>query len=288
MKICFPLLKQERYSIWKRHLIIFFQCIFIFEINSFAIAANYEKNWQHGKVFRDCTICPELVVIKPGTFLMGSNYGNAKNGPAHWVSIKQPFAIGRFEVTFKEWTSCVSSGSCLHRPDDHNWGEIKRPVINVTWNQAQTYLRWLSKFTGHIYRLPSEAEWEYIDRAGTNTLFWWGNEVGVNNANCRDCGSNWSGKSSAPVGSFQGNPFGLFDTTGNVFEWVQDCWNPSHKGSLVNGLPREAGNCGFRVIRGGSFYYFSKVSQASYRAKNPPQINSYWLGFRVLRELSIE
>ena len=156
------------------------------------------------------------------------------------------------------------------------------------WNQVQKYLEWLSKFTGNKYRLPSEAEWEYIDRAGTNTHFWWGNNVGVNNANCKDCGSNWSGKSSAPVGSFTPNPFGLFDTTGNVFEWVQDCWNSNHNGAFLDGRPRLTGNCGFRVIRGGSFYYFSKVSQAAYRAKNPPQINSYWLGFRVLRELFLE
>ena len=117
-----------------------------------------------------------------------------------------------------------------------------------------------------------------------------GEKVGKNNANCKDCKSKWSDggtlpHGSAPVGSFKPNPFGLYDTTANLFEWVEDCWNPSHRGAPSDGSARKEGNCRYRVIRGGSFYYYSKVGRAAYRAKNPPGVKSYWLGFRVLREL---
>lgn len=239
-----------------------------------------------GTVFRDCPECPELVVVPAGLFIMGSNGTRKTEKPAHRVNITKPFAIGRYEVTFKEWNSCLNAGACTQDPDDHKWGKKGRPVINITWDEALTYIKWLSEKTGFRYRLPSEAEWEYAHRAGTTTDFWWGKEAGENKANCKDCKSEWSAKSSAPVGSFEANPFGLFDTTANVFEWVQDCWNPDHQDAPNTTEPRMTGNCKFRVIRGGSFYYFNKVARASYRAKNPPGVKSYWLGFRVVRELS--
>jgi formylglycine-generating enzyme required for sulfatase activity len=238
-----------------------------------------------GDVFRDCLDCPEMVVVPAGLFIMGSNGKRKTERPARRVNITAPFAVGKYEVTFDQWDACLKDGVCTHKPDDHNWGTNGRPVINVTWYQVKTYLLWLSQKTGHMYRLPSEAEWEYVNRAGTITTFWWGSEPGTNNANCKDCKSQWSAKSSAPVGSFQPNPFGLFDTVGNVFEWVSDCWNPDHEGAQNTTAPRITGNCDLRVIRGGSFYYFNKVSQASYRAKNPTGVKSYWLGFRVVREL---
>ena len=239
-----------------------------------------------GDIFRDCPDCPEMIVAPAGLFTMGSNGKRKAERPAHSVKVLAPFAVGRYEITFDQWNACLKDGVCNHKPDDHNWGESNRPVINVTWYQVQTYLLWLSRKTGHFYRLPSEAEWEYVNRSGTTTDFWWGNKPGINNANCKDCKSPWSAKSSAPVGSFRPNPFGLFDTVGNVFEWVSDCWNPNHEGAQNSTAPRTTGNCDFRVIRGGSFYYFNTVSRASYRAKNPPEVKSYWLGFRVIRELS--
>ncbi len=238
-----------------------------------------------GTVFRDCPECPELVVVPSGLFIMGSNGTRKTEKPARRVNIAKPFAIGRYEITFKEWIACLNAGFCDVNPDDHKWGKRGRPVINITWDQAKTYTKWLSQKTGHRYRLPSEAEWEYAHRAGTTTDFWWGKEPGENNANCKDCKSEWSAKSSAPIGSFKPNPFGLYDTTANVFEWVEDCWNPDHQGAPNTTEPRMTGDCKFRVIRGGSFYYFNKVARASYRAKNPPGVKSYWLGFRVVREL---
>lgn len=238
-----------------------------------------------GDVFRDCLNCPEMVVVPAGLFVMGSTGKRKTERPAHRVNIAKSFAVGRYEITFDEWLVCLRETACRHSPDDHKWGRSGRPVINITWHQAQNYTKWLSRKTGHRYRLPSEAEWEYVHRAGTTTDFWWGSEPGENNANCKDCKSEWSAKSSAPVGSFKANPFGLFDTAGNLFEWVSDCWNPDHRGAPDTTEPRLTGNCKYRVIRGGSFYYFNKVSRSSYRAKNPPDVKSYWLGFRVVREL---
>ena len=244
-----------------------------------------------GQVFRDCPACPELVVVPAGIFIMGLNARSKKGKPPHRVNIAKPFAMGRFEVTWAEWQACVDDQGCLSGgDDDHGWGKEGRPVINVTYFDVKRYLSWLAKKTGQTYRLPSEAEWEYADRGGTTTPWWWGKKVGRNHANCKDCQSKWSDggsapHGSAPVGSFKPNPFGLYDTTANLFEWVEDCWNKNHKDAPRDGSARTEGMCTFRVIRGGSFYYYSKVGRSSYRAKNPPGVKSYWLGFRVLREL---
>jgi formylglycine-generating enzyme required for sulfatase activity len=247
--------------------------------------------YQPGQVFRDCADCPELVVVPAGVFIMGLGATSKKGKPAHRVNITEPFAVGRFEITFSEWQACVDDGGCNREPDDHRWGRNARPIINITYYDAKRYLSWIARKTGYRYRLPSEAEWEYVNRAGTTTRWWWGAEVGRNNANCKDCKSRWSDggdapHGTAPVGTFPANAFGLFDTAANVFEWVEDCWNESHKNAPGDGSARTEGNCRYRVIRGGSFYYYSKVARSSYRAKNPPNVKSYWLGFRVLRELN--
>ncbi len=251
---------------------------------------NETETYKPGRVFRDCHECPELVVVPAGIFIMGLNGRKKTEKPAHRVNITKPFAMGRYETKFSEWQACVDDAGCQRSPDDHKWGRKGRPVINVTYYDAMEYLSWISKKTGHTYRLPTEAEWEYANRAGTTTEWWWGDKVGKNKANCKDCKSKWSdggtlAHGSAPVGSFPPNPFGLHDTTANVFEWVQDCWNKTHKGAPQDGSARMQGNCRYRVIRGGSFYYYSKVGKSAYRAKNPPNVKSYWLGFRVLREI---
>ena len=207
----------------------FIVAIFLYTISNFE--GNYvlatEKNKEMGGTFQDCDVCPKLSVIPSGTFIMGSKSKYKHEKPAHKVTIAKPFAIGIYEVTFDEWEACFKAGGCQKIPDDHNWGRGKRPVINITWQETKEYLAWLSKKTTQKYRLPSEAEWEYAARGGTTTEFSWGNEVGENNANCRDCKSKWSKKSSAPVGSFSPNPFGLYDVHGNEWEWMEDCWSPN-------------------------------------------------------------
>jgi len=238
-----------------------------------------------GTVFKDCDTCPELLVVPPGLFVMGLGGKTPREGPPHRVIIAKPFAIGRFEVTFDQWGACQTGGGCSHDPDDHQWGRGTRPVINVDFNRVAEYINWISAKTGYQYRIPSEAEWEYAHRGGTVTAYPWGDDVGINKANCKDCKSKWSAHSTAPVGSFQPNPFGLYDTAGNAFEWVADCWNPTHEGAPADGSARTDGDCSLRVIRGGSFYYYKKVARSSYRAKNPAIVKSYWLGFRVAHDL---
>lgn len=240
---------------------------------------------EPGTVFKDCEDCPEMVVVPAGLFIMGLGGKIPREGPPHRVTIAKPFAIGRFEVTFDQWQACLDDGACSIDPDDHKWGRGDRPVINVNYNHVMEYIGWISAKSGHPYRVPSEAEWEYAHRGGTVTAYPWGNDAGENKANCKDCGSEWSAYSTAPVGSFEPNPFGLYDTFGNAYEWVADCWNPTHEGAPADGSARTDGDCNLRVMRGGSFYYFKKVGRASYRAKNPVVVNSYWLGFRVARNL---
>ena len=220
-----------------------------------------------------------------GVFVLGDDAGESSEKPARRVSVPRAFAIGRFEVTFDQWRACVEAQGCDRIPDDHGWGRGRRPVINVTYAEIQSYVSWLSAHAGKPYRLPSEAEWEYASRAGTTSAYWWGDDVGNARANCRDCGSAWSGKRSAPVGSFEPNPWGLFDTAGNVWEWVADCWNPDHAAAPATSVARTTGDCGHRVIRGGAWYYFSKLSRSAYRFRNHVQVKSYTIGFRVARDL---
>ncbi len=140
--------------------------------------------------------------------------------------------------------------------NDNSWGKRDRPVINVNWDDAQVYVRWLSTMTGKEYRLLSEAEWEYAARAGTKTAFYWGDEIDKENANCYRCENEWSKVKTSPVGSFKPNPFGLFDMAGNVWQWVQDCWHEDYNGAPIDGSAWKTGDCEKRVVRGGSWYYY--------------------------------
>ncbi len=237
-----------------------------------------------GTTFKDCTNCPVMVVLPPGVFVMGSRE-TAREQPPRLVSIKQPFAMGRFEVTFAEWDACLAAGACQHNPHDHKWGRGTRPVINVDFFMVEQYLAWLSQTTGQTYRLPTEAEWEYAARAGSTTRFWFGDKADAGLINCRDCRTRYSAKQNAPVGTFPANPFGLHDMHGNAYEWVQDCWNPDYQGAPKTAEARLSGDCRQRVIRGGSWYYFQRQARSASRAINPANVRSYWLSFRVVRDL---
>ena len=239
-----------------------------------------------GRVFRDCPDCPEMVVVPAGSFMMGSNaYSSEK--PIHRVRIAKPFAVGKYEVTFAEWDACASDGGCGgRRPADNGWGRDRRPVINVSWRDAKAYVRWLSRKTGKRYRLLSESEWEYATRAGTTTRYSWGDEVGHNRANCDGCGSRWDDKQTAPVGSFPANGFGLHDMHGNVWEWMEDCWNKSYAGAPADGSARTGGDCGERVLRGGSWIGTPGNLRSAFRFWSSTGIRFNFIGFRVARTLT--
>lgn len=238
------------------------------------------------EVFKDCETCPEMVVMPTGSFVMGMDEGAYKYEiPAHKVTIAKPYAIGKYEVTFDEWEACHAAGGCDKNPHDHNWGRGRRPVINITIADAEQYTAWLSKTTGQVYRLPSEAEWEYAARAGTTTQFYWGDKVGENRANCRDCKSEWSKKSSGPVGSFPANPWGLHDMHGNIWEWMAECWHANYIGAPTDGSVWQGGNCKYRAMRSGSWYYFNRNTRSSWRFKNDVRVNSYGIGIRMVREI---
>ena len=233
---------------------------------------------------------PAMVVIPAGRFRMGclSDDGDCRSSekPVREVVIAS-FALSKHEVTFAQWDACVSGGGCGgYRPSDRGWGRADRPVMNVSWEDAQSYVSWLSRDTGEAYRLPTEAEWEYAARAGTTTKYSWGNEIGENRANCEGCASRWDASETAPVGSFPPNAWGLHDMHGNVYEWVQDCWNGSYAGAPVDGSAWLSGTCSGRVVRGGSWDYDPRNLRAASRNRLTTGFRIVSSGFRVARTLT--
>ncbi len=230
---------------------------------------------------------PEMVKIPGGSFRMGCLSGGKEcfndEKPAHRVTLS-PFYMGKYEVTFDQWDACVADGGCSHDPDDEGWGRGKRPVINVSWNDVQEYIRWLNQKTGQHYRLPTEAEWEYAARAGTTTRYSWGDEIGKNNANCDGCGSQWDNKKTAPVGSFAPNPWGLYDMHGNVWEWVQDWYDENYYRHNPAKDPKGPATGRNRVNRGGSWLSVAGVLRSAGRSLNSPGHRYDGLGFRLVRQ----
>jgi formylglycine-generating enzyme required for sulfatase activity len=237
--------------------------------------------------FRDCSDCPEMVVVPAGKFMMGSADGSANEKPVHEVAIPRPFAVGKYEVTFAEWEACVAVGGCMSNksPDDNGWGKGRRPVINVSWNDAKEYVSWLSRKTGQSYRLLTEAEWEYAARARSTSAYAWGDTIGTGNANCDGCGSQWDKRQTAPVGSFAPNAFGLHDMQGNVWEWCEDNWHDNYTGNPpADGSVWRGGYDSFRVLRGGSWSGIPQFLRSASRGKNQ-LVRGNIIGFRVARTL---
>jgi formylglycine-generating enzyme required for sulfatase activity len=236
-----------------------------------------------GDSLRDCPDCPELILIPAGSFDMGAA-ATPFDRPVHRVTLAEPFAMSRNEVTFEEWDKCVAAGGCKFKPDDRGWGRGDHPVINVSWSDAKEYVAWLSQKTGKSYRLPSEAEWEYAARAGTKTPFHWGAQVGTRMANCRDCQTG-EPVQTLNVGSFPPNAFGLNDMAGNAAEWLEDCWNESYKGAPSDGSAWTSGACSMRVLRGGSFDAQSAYLKSAARFRYDSDVRYFGNGFRVARKL---
>jgi formylglycine-generating enzyme required for sulfatase activity len=260
-----------------------------------------------GKVFqdrlKDGSLGPKMVIIPAGSFRMGgiqSSYGDEQ--PVHRVSVGE-FAMGMYEVTVGEFKKFVNAtgyrtdaekqGSCgilnkngfWSNKEGYNWRNLNfyqnhnHPVTCISWNDATAYTKWLSNQTGKNYHLPTETEWEYAARAGTETSYWWGNNIGKNRANCDDCGSQWDEKSTAPVGSFEDNKFGLYDTSGNVWEWTCSEYENKYKGKETQCVT----TANHLSVRGGSWFSGMVNLRSSYRYRNTPITRDGDVGFRVSR-----
>ena len=240
-----------------------------------------------GETFRDCPNCPEMVVIPAGTFRMGclSNDDSCYETefPVHEVTIRS-FALSKYEVTSAQWDACWSAGGCQGIGYSGKLNQL--PMIYVSWEEAQSFVGWLSEITGHAYRLPTESEWEYAARAGTETKYSWGSSIGNSQANCDGCGSQWDDEMTAPVGSFGANAFGLHDMHGNVDEWVEDCWNDSYAGAPSDGSAWLSGECEKRVTRGGVWFLPPRYSRSAFREGYFTTHSYHSTGFRVARTLS--
>ena len=213
-------------------------------------------------------------------------------GPQHEVTIAYPFAVGVYEVTWEEYEACVAEDACsVQSYDDEGFGRGKRPVIGQSWEDADRYVQWLSRRTGQLYRLLSEAEWEYVARAGSETARWWGDSASDQCIHANGFGFNVSGpcsdeyRDTAPVGSFPRNEFGLYDVLGNVWEWTQDCLNFSYDGAPTDGRAWLTGDCGDRIIRGGSWEDQPEWIRSAARSYAWSGSQHGSVGFRVAREL---
>jgi formylglycine-generating enzyme required for sulfatase activity len=275
------------------------------------LTAEAERALSPGHSFKECaTACSTMVVVPAGNFMMGSPATANKSGqePQHRVVIAKPFAVSEHETTFTDWDACATYGDCDPNismgllGQDGLIGRGQQPVINVTWNDAKRYAAWLSRITGKPYRLLSEAEYEYAARAGTQTIYPWGDDVGKMNANCDGCDSPLGGIAPAPVNFFGHNQFGLYDMVGNVWEWVEDCGHFGYVGAPVDGSPwadpadfkknaLKSGDvlirCDWRMIRGGSFASPPEQISSASRGTRTKDERNIGLGFRVARTLDV-
>jgi formylglycine-generating enzyme required for sulfatase activity len=260
------------------------------KVRPYVLSSDAERILKPGNSFRECAKdCPEMIVIPTGEFTMGSpateegRYDN--EGPQHKVKIARRFAVSKFDVTFTDWDACVSVGGCP-QVGDSGFGRGTKPVTNVGWEDAQKYVAWFAKMTEQPYRLLTEAEWEYAARARTATAYSWGDEIGKGNANCNGCDSTWDNRETSPVGSFKRNAFGLYDMAGNVWQWVQDCYNGDYNGAPTDGSAWTTRDCSRRVVRGGSWDDTPQFLRAARRIGIATDNRSHDLGFRVGRTLS--
>jgi formylglycine-generating enzyme required for sulfatase activity len=239
---------------------------------------------EPGRSLIDCVTCPQMVVVPAGTLTMGSPVAeegrNKDEGPRHSVTFSAPFAIARSEVTFDQWNACVAAAGCKTRPGDQGWGQGDRPVVDVSWLDAMAYAEWLSQSTGQRYFLPTESEWEYAARAGTDTPWSTGDAIVTDDANMLGAFGR-----TAPVAGFPPNAFGLYDMHGNVAEWVQDCHDMGYFGTPPTGAAAWKPDCPLRVQRGGSWADEPAQLRSAARKGVAAWSRSPTVGFRVTRAL---
>jgi formylglycine-generating enzyme required for sulfatase activity len=248
-----------------------------------------------GSTFSDCKDgCPAMVVVRAGEFLMGSGR-YVREEPQHIVTFATQFAVGKFDITFDEWAVCAKDGGCSTNPNpsDEGWGRGNRPVINVSWVDANDYVSWLSKKTGREYRLLTEAEWEYVARAGSTTNYPWGNAIDCGKASydgglgspCYYKTGRRSFRGTQPVGRYPPNGWGLYDMHGNVWQWCEDSWHPNYRGAPVDGSAWQGGDESMSILRGGAWNYAPSGLRSADRNWLPRSARTNFLGFRVARSL---
>jgi len=271
---------------------------------------------QPGSTFTECRNCPEMIVLPPGEFTMGSPPDEPlrrESEPQQEIAIPRAFAMSTTAVTWDQWEACVRDGRCdgagvdaalrtgfdgQPNPDYRDWGRGDRPVVGVSWYDAQAFVGWLNAKTGEddAYRLPSEAEWEYGARAGTTTAFPWGPDIDHDYGNFGTDGEGLGGKTegrdtwldeTAPVASFPPNAFGLYDMHGNIFEWTEDCYEADRANAPSDGSASKEGNCANRVFRSGTFLSNPYMQRSARRGAPYPatQRGRNYLGFRVAKTL---
>lgn len=265
-----------------------------------ALEAIDQLTLRPGKTFRDCRDCPAMVVVPAGSYWQGSEdsspFALNKEKPRRMVTFSEPFAAGVFEVTMAQWDQCVAEGGCQTRPHDNGWGRGKRPVIMVSWNDAQEYVSWINNKTGQQYRLPSESEWEYIARAGEDSE-WPGGDPDrlceFGNIAGSETGLRWQHEDCAdeaaletlPVGSLKPNAFGVYDAIGNVAEWTLDCMNLSYLDAPADGSAWNRGICSSRMTRGGSWFTGTKEVRLPARFNLKAGDRNDFTGFRLVRAI---
>jgi len=231
-------------------------------------------------VYRDCGLCPEIVDVPAGAFVMKGD-GDGASGKE--ITFASDFSIARLEVTVREWQFCVDQGRCKEN-SRHADLPADTPATNLSWADANDYVDWISEFTSFQYRLPTEAEWEYVARGGSSSVYWWNDNDAAGNANCRDCGADWNKNHPTTATGLNANEFGVVGTLGGVSEWVQDCWNLNNSDIGENGAARLEGDCSQRVLRGGSWRHtVDKITVAS-RASYDATVRYVTNGFRIVRD----
>jgi formylglycine-generating enzyme required for sulfatase activity len=216
-----------------------------------------------------------MSALRGGSFAMGSN-DDASEKPVHQVTIK-PFAISKFPISVREWNECAAAKACGFLAT----GKEDAPITNVSWSDARQYVAWLADATRKAYRLPSEAEWEYAARGGTQTKYWWGDQLQPGMANCRDCTGTAAADQPLKVGSFKPNPFGLYDMGGGVDQWVEDCWHKNYQGAPTDGSPWAGGDCPSHVLRSGSWKNDARYARPSNRDSYDTNVRYPTHGFRI-------
>jgi formylglycine-generating enzyme required for sulfatase activity len=218
---------------------------------------------------------PEMNMLRGGAFMMGSNEDSSEK-PVHQVTIK-PFAIGRYPVSVREWNECAAAKACAFVA----MGKDDAPVTNVSWSDAKQFVGWLAGATRKPYRLPTEAEWEYAARGGTQTRYWWGDELLPGVANCKGCVDVAAVEQPAKIGSFKPNPFGLYDMGGAVDQWVEDCWHKNYGGAPTDGSAWVEAGCASHVIRSGSWKNDTRYVRPANRDSYDTNVRYPTHGFRV-------